>query len=439
MYAASYVWAKVLGCLEKQLSDIMVSAWFDDAEVVKFTETELVIYSPSEFRQERIRTNCGPYVEDALKQLFQSHAKLVVWGETEMKAGRDQKDGQSSSYFHPQFALENFIAGSSNEIPLKIASAVTAAPGTDLYNPVFYYGPPGVGKTHLLYAIANGVAKRYPKKKIVCVKGDRFTNDLVKAILQQGGTAAFREKYREADILLVDDIQFIAGKEATQEEFFHTFNELYENGKQIIMTADRKPADMATLEERLRSRFGSGVMVAIKPPDYDTRVMITGAKAKKIGLDLAPAAVQYIALHLSENIRQIEGALKKLRAFRDLSGMELSLENVRRTIEDMQTVDQGMVVTPGLILRNVCKYYGVDEAVLRGPQRSRNISEPRQVAVYLMRKLIRMSQEEIAKEFSRERTTIVHLLKQVETTLQRKGNKLDPILRDLESSIAACF
>lgn len=439
MYAASYVWAKVLGYLEQQLSEVAVSAWFDDAEVVQHTETEFVIYSPSEFRQERIRANCGPYIEDALKQLFQSNAKLVVWGETEMKASRDKKDANGESYFNPQFVFENFIAGSSNAIPLKIASAVAVAPGMDIYNPVFFYGPPGVGKTHLLYSIANSVAKQHPEKKIVCVKGDQFTNDLVKAIMQSGGTAAFRAKYRQADVLLVDDIQFIAGKEATQEEFFHTFNELYESGKQIVMTADRKPSDMATLEERLRSRFGAGVLVTINPPDYETRILITKAKAKRMSMDLSADIVKYIATKLSDNIRQIEGALKKIRAFRDLAGMDLTLESVSQTIEDMRTTESSVLVTPALIIRNVCKYYGVEEDTLKGPQRSRNISEPRQVAMYLMRQLINMSQDDIAKVFSRDRTTVLHALKQVDKTLQMKGNKLDPILQDLQSNIAACF
>lgn len=438
MYAASYVWAKVLVHLEQQLSEIMVSAWFDDAEVVKLTESELVIYSPSEFRQERIRANCAPYIEDALKSLFQSNAKLVVWGETEMKASKDKKSAKSESYFNPQFVFENFIAGSSNEVPLKVASAVASTPGVDIYNPVFFYGPPGVGKTHLLYSIANGVSKQHPDKKIVCIKGDQFTNDLVKAI-QGGSTALFREKYREADVLLVDDIQFIAGKESTQEEFFHTFNELYENGKQIVLTADRKPTEMATLEDRLRSRFGVGIMVSINPPDYETRILITRAKARKMNMNLSPEIVKYIATNLSDNIRQIEGALKKIRAFRDLAGMELTLESVSQTIEDMRTAENSILVTPALIIRNVCKYYGVEEDTLKGPQRSRNISEPRQVAMYLMRQLINMSQDDIAKVFSRDRTTVLHSLKQVDKILQIKGNKLDPILQDLQSNIAACF
>ena len=435
MYATSYVWAKVLGYMEQQLSEVMVSAWFDDAEVIELTETELIIYSPSEFRQDHIRATYAPYIEEALQRLFQSHAKLVVWGETEKKA-KQNKNENNCSYFNSQFVFENFIPGSVNALPLKVASAVAADPGLNVYNPIFFYGPPGVGKTHLLYSIANEIAKKHPQKKIVCIKGDQFTNELVKSILN-GGTAQFREKYREADILLVDDIQFIAGKESTQEEFFHTFNELYENGKQIVLTADRKPGDMATLEHRLQSRFGVGVLVAIAPPDPQTRILIARAKSKQLCLDLKSEIIEYIATNLSDNIRQIEGALKKIRAFRDLAGMELTMENVVHAIEDMQTGENSVLVTPALIVRNVCKYYGVEEDILKGPQRSRNISEPRQVAMYLMRQMLNMSQDEIAKVFSRERTTVVHALKQVEKTIQLKGNKLDPILRDLQSNIAA--
>ena len=240
-------------------------------------------------------------------------------------------------------------------------------------------------------------------------------------------------------MLLVDDIQFIAGKESTQEEFFHTFNELYERGKQIVLTADRKPSDMATLEDRLRSRFGVGIMVSISPPDLETRMLITKAKSKQMNLTLSSDVVNYIAINLSDNIRQIEGALKKIRAFRDLAGMDLTLESVSQTIEDMRTTENSILVTPALIIRNVCKYYGIEEETLKGPQRSRNISEPRQIAMYLMRKMINLSQDEIAKVFSRDRTTVIHALKQVEKVTQMKDNKLDPILQDLQSNIDACF
>ena len=437
MYAASYVWARVLGYMERQLSEVMVSAWFDDAEVVGLTENELIIYSPSEFRQDRIRAQWAPYVEEALKQLFHSDAKLVVWGETERRASQDKSETQSS-FFNPLFVFENFIPGPVNTFPLRIAAAVAEMPGRNEYNPVFLYGPPGVGKTHLLYSIANGVAKQHPQMKVVCIKGDQFTNDMIKAI-QSGTREQFREKYRKADILLVDDIQFISGKESTQEEFFHTFNELYENGKQIVLTADRKPSEMATLQDRLQSRFGVGILVAVKPPDYETRVMIIKAKCRQMNMELSADIIRYMATNISDNIRKIEGALKKIRAFRDLAGMEMSLENVVRTVEDMRTNESSAHITPALIVRTVCKYYGIEEDILKGPQRSRNISEPRQVAIYLLRLMLNLSQEEIAKIFSRERTTVIHALKQVEKTVKLKGNKLDPILRELQASITASY
>ena len=373
-----------------------------------------------------------------MQQLFHSNAKLVIWGETEMQEYHDNERRKTGSYFNPQFVFENFIAGSVNVVPFKIASAVATEPCTEMYNPVFFYGPPGVGKTHLLYAIANSISRQYPDKKIVCIKGDQFTNELVKAI-QHGTTVPFRKKYREADILLVDDIQFIAGKEATQEEFFHTFNELYENGKQIVLTADRKPSDMATLEDRLKGRFGVGIMVAVHSPDLETRVLITAAKATQMNLKLDSEIVRFIASTLSDNIRQIEGALKKIRAYRDLTDMQLTLENIRKTIDDIRITENTALITPALIIRNVCKYYGLDEDTLKGTQRSRNVSEPRQIAMYLMRQMLHLSQDEIAKIFSRERTTVLHALKQIEKTVQTKNNKLDPVLQDLQSSIAACF
>ncbi len=237
----------------------------------------------------------------------------------------------------------------------------------------------------------------------------------------------------------MDDIEVVAGKEATQEAFFHTFNELYENGKQIVLTADRRPGDMATLEERLRSRFGAGIMVEISPPDYDIRLLITKSKAKRMGMELGNDIVKYIATNLFGNVRQIEGALKKIRAYRDLAGMDLTLANIMRTMEDMRTAESSVLVTPSLIIRNVCKYYGVDEDTLKDPQRSRNISEPRQVAMYRMRQMLSMCQDEIAKVFARERTTVLHALKLVDKTLGLKDNKLAPILQDLYSNISACI
>ena len=437
MFSSAYVWAKIYGYMEEQLGSVVISTWFDDAEVVELSEEHLILYSPSDYRREVITKRYAAYVHEALKEIFDSDAKLIVFGDEELDAYKNKGKQTTSMDFNPQFNFDNFVVGPSNRFAHGAAIAVTNHPG-DVYNPLFIYGPPGVGKTHLLYAIANGIRKKNPNANIVYIKGDQFTNELIAAI-QSGKNIEFRSKYREADLFLIDDVQFIAGKESTQEEFFHTFNALYESGKQIVLTSDRRPGDMATLEDRLRSRFGIGIMVSIQPPDYPTRVQIIKSNATKMGVPLPQDTVHYIASSLAENVRQIEGALKKIRAYRDLAGMELNLASISQTIDDIRVTSAGQTVTPALIIRNVCKYYGVDEDTLKGPQRSRNISEPRQLAMYLMRQLAGMGHDDIAKVFGRDRTTVLHSIKQLDKALQLKDNKFDGILQDLKANIDACL
>ena len=237
MYSSAYVWAKILSHMEERLGAVTVSAWFDDAEVVELNENNLILYSPSDFRREIIRRRCTDYVQDALKEIFNSDAKLLVFGDEERENYLNKgKAATPSMDFNPQFTFDNFVVGPSNRFAHSAAIAVSKTPG-QVYNPLFIYGPAGVGKTHLLYAIANGIRKQNPNANIVYIKGDEFTNELIAAIAN-GKNIEFRSKYRESDLFLIDDIQFIAGKESTQEEFFHTFNKLYEEHKQIVMTSD---------------------------------------------------------------------------------------------------------------------------------------------------------------------------------------------------------
>ena len=437
MYSSAYVWAKILIYLENQLGPITVSTWFDDAEVVELNEEYLIIYTESDFRREIIPQKFTTHIQDALKEIFNSDAKLMVFGKPEMEAYKSKGKQNTSMDFNPQFSFENFIVGPSNRFAHSAAISVTNTPGQS-YNPLFIYGPPGVGKTHLLYAIANGIRKKNPQANIVYIKGDQFTIELIDAI-QNGKNIEFRSKYREADLFLIDDSEFIAGKESTQEEFFHTFNTLYEEHKQIVMTSDRKPGDMHTLEDRLRTRFEWGLIMDIQPPDYETRMAILKNKAHSLGLDLSDDVCNYIAINVTNNVRQIEGTVKKILAYRDLNNMPLDLPNISRAIDDMFKVEGNALPTPSLIISQVCNFYNVDEAVLRSTKKSKNIAEARQVAMYLVRKLTNLSLPDIGQEFSRDHSTALHGINKIENALKENDTHLQDNIRDITANINSCL
>ena len=426
MYSSAYVWAKILNYLEERLSSVTVSAWFDDAEVVELTEEHLILYTASEFRQEIIRKRCTDFIRDALKELFDSDAKLLVFGDAELEAFRSKDNKVNSMDFNPQFSFDSFVVGPSNRFAHGAAIAVANHPG-DVYNPLFIYGPPGVG-----------IRKANPDVKIVYIKGDQFTNELIAAI-QSGNNIKFRNKYREADLFLIDDVQFIAGKESTQEEFFHTFNTLYENHKQIVMTSDRKPSDMLTLEDRLRTRFEWGLLADIQPPDYETRMAILKNKADRLGLNLSDDVCNYIANNITNNVRQIEGTVKKILAYRDLNDMPLDLPNITRAINDMFKAEGSALPTPSLIISQVCKFYSVDEVTLRGSLKNKGTAEARQVAMYLVRKLTNLSLPNIGREFARDHSTVLHAINKVEMGLKNGDTTMQNNIRDITANINSCL
>ena len=351
MYSSTYIGAKVLGHMEQQLTPAVVSTWFDDTEVLELTDQKLVLFSPSTFRKDMIVSRCAVYIQEALKDLFDMELELIVLDETQIDAYRSRKKKPRFIEFNPQFTFANFIVGNSTRFANAAAVAVAEKPA-DSYNPLFIYGPSGVGKTHLLYAIANEIHKAHPDYNIVYIKGDQFTNELINA-LREGKNNEFRLKYRGADLFLVDDIQFIAGKDSTQEEFFHTFNNLYESHKQIVLTSDRPPHEMVRLEDRLRTRFEWGLLADIQPPDYETRMAIIKNKAVHLGFDIPDDVCNYIAENITNNVRQIEGTVKKIKAFKELDGMVLDVPNVSRAIKDMFKGKAENLPTPALIVSEV--------------------------------------------------------------------------------------
>ena len=433
MYSTAYVWAKVLGHMEARLTPQVVSTWFDDTEILELTDQKLVLYSPSTFRKDIILRRCTGYIKEAMQEIFQMNVEVEVLDETEIEAYRGRSQKPEFIEFNPQFTFDNFVVGSSNRFAHAAAVSVANNPA-ETYNPLFIYGPSGLGKTHLLYAIANVIHDRHPDYNIVYIKGDQFTNELIAAV-QEGKNIEFRSKYRGADLFLVDDIQFIAGKTSTQEEFFHTFNNLYESHRQIVLTSDRPPNEMLRLEDRLKTRFEWGLIADIQPPDYETRMAIIKEKALSYGMDIPDDVCSYIAENITTNIRQIEGTVKKILAYKELANMVMDVPHVSRAIKDMYKGKTESLPTPSLIISEVCRFYSIEEETLRGTLKNKSTAEARQVAMYLIRKMTNLSLPDIGREFGRDHSTVIHALNKVEKLLQDSTSGIQDNIRDITANV----
>lgn len=311
------------------------------------------------------------------------------------------------TFLNPRYTFDTFVVGGNNEFARAAALAVAENPG-EIYNPLFIYGGVGLGKTHLMHSIAHFVLNQNPDTKVLYVTSEKFTNELIDAI-QKKTTTQFREKYRSIDILLIDDIQFIIGKESTQEEFFHTFNTLHESKRQIIISSDRPPKEMLTLEDRLRSRFEHGLMADIQSPDYETRMAILKKKEELDGYSIDENVLKYIATNIKSNIRELEGALTKVVAYSRLKKKELNLELAEKALQDIISPNEKKIITPELIVDIVAEHYNISPSDIYSKDRSRVISYPRQIVMYLCRRLTELSVTDIGKALgNRDHSTILH-------------------------------
>lgn len=354
-------------------------------------------------------------------------------GDTSVKTGSVLVSGKITEY-KPEYTFDNFVVGGSNKTAYTASRTVAQDPGGSGFNPLFLHGDPGLGKTHLLYAITGEISAHHPDYNIIYVKGEDFTNELVEALALKT-PVSFREKYRKADVLLVDDVQFIAGKNTIQEEFFHTFDALYEAGKQIVVSSDRPPKDIKQLETRLRSRFEAGFMSDISTPDLELRVAILKRKAAHLGIDVPNDVLMYLGENIKDNIRQIEGALKKMRALAFIQGEEINMSHAKIVVNDVLT-NMANSITPAKILSYVAQKYNVPEEDIKSSRRTKDITAARHLTVYLIRNLLDMPFVSLGKFFNRDHTTMMSSTENVENmrkTSPEFDNMVSELIRQIKS------
>ncbi len=427
------IWQSVMKKLEGELTPTAINTWFSDCQPVALEEKRIVLQTSSDFKRNIINQRFGDTIRKTMSDLFSCDFELLVLTADEIddyqKPAADDDLPEAAAY-----TFDRFIVGQSNKFAHAAAIAVSESPGK-IYNPLFLYGNSGLGKTHLLLAIGQAIREKDPSVKIGYVKGDEFTNDLVTS-LQNGTMEEFRRRYRNVDLFLVDDIQFIAGKERTQEEFFHTFNKIYESGHQIVITSDRPPMDMVKLEDRLRTRFEGGLMADIQPPDLETRIAIIRNKSIGVGLLLNDEIVEYIATNITANIRQIEGVVHRLTAYRDMQDDTITISSVKRAIKDVIRIGV-FIPTPEAIISETSRYYGIPEEDIRGQRRSKNTAMARQVAMYLIRSLTNLSLVDIGEQFeNRNHSTVLSSIRKVEDLIKSDPDTAASI-RDITSNLNA--
>ena len=424
------IWQSVLTILGNTMTRLAINTWLDDAELKECDGDRVVIVTSQEMNKTMLLTKFSTQIRAAFYELFSSEVELIVMTP-------DEYDVYARRQVHAEivddeYSFSNFVVGSSNKFAHAAAIAVARKPAV-AYNPLFIYGPSGLGKTHLLGAISGEFTQTFPGKQVIYVTSEEFTTDLISGI-SRGRMQEFRDKYRKADLLLVDDIQFIAGKDSTMEEFFHTFNALHEARKQIVLTSDRTPKEIPKLEARLISRFEMGLLADISPPDYEMRCAIVLAKAKHLRIQLEDNVGDNIADKITNNVRQLEGAVKKMMALNAFMGLPLDLDTARRAIEDVFRENPGLNPTPPYIIEHVANFYGVTPRDITGQKRDHEIMQARHVAIYLSRTMTTLSLQAIGESFGRDSSTVRSSLAKTEEMLRTNATVKEAI-QNLQKSI----
>ena len=418
---------------QQHLSEVAYNLWIRDIEPKSFDGSVACLYVTSQFKKNILEEKYLPLLREAFAAVVGFDIEIRLMCPEDCGSAPPPPPQEETGEY--AYTFDTFIVGPSNKFAHAASWAVASNPANS-YNPLFIYGGSGLGKTHLINAVCEEIKKNNPGFTILSVKGEEFTNELITAI-RNGTTQQFHAKYRQADVLAVDDVQFIAGKESTQEEFFHTFNELYQSSKQIILTSDRPPKEIKTLEDRLRTRFEWGLLADIQPPDYETRIAIIHRKAELIHIHIPDDVAEYIANKLKNNIRQLEGVVNRLKAFQQLIGSPPSILTAQSAIKDILNEHQPIPMTVERIVTEVARTYSVTGEDIRSGKRSSTISTARQVAMYIVREITQMSMSTIGEEYgNRDHSTVVYATKQVEKRMERDSHYRETV-EDIIKNIKA--
>lgn len=438
------IWKEVLSLIKVELTEVSFNTWLKTIDPISISKSDssVVLAAPNSFTKDILVGRYMNLIKSALRQVTNKdfNIEFIIPSEIQNYISKEEDDKElkeenTISQLNPKYTFDSFVIGNSNRFAHAASLAVAEAPA-QAYNPLFIYGGVGLGKTHLMHAIGHFILEQDPNAKVVYVSSEKFTNELINSI-REYRNEEFRSKYRNVDVLLIDDIQFIAGKEGTQEEFFHTFNALHDANKQIIISSDRPPKEIPTLEDRLRSRFEWGLITDIQAPDLETRIAILKKKATLENIEVDDEVMLYIATKIQSNIRELEGALIRIVAYSSLINSDITLELAEEALKDIISENKIVEITPDLIKKVVGREYNLTNEDFSSKRRTRAIAYPRQIAMYMTRELTDLSLPKIGDEFGgRDHTTVIHAYDKISDELQEDPNlkrKIDKMVKDMKS------